>query len=309
MGDNPQAFLQAIPASERDCVVQAFGTENLLELIGTGPPSSEDMATFMGCLSEETARRMMLGMMMMELGISEQDITCMSAGLGDVSFLDLTGPGEQEGTGGQSTQGQTFAFRIFREAFNCLSEEQAAEMFGGMEEGGGPGMAQFKCLFESADDETIAKIFAMGAGPREGAPLPPELLDIITRCGPIPGPSEGSGPPELTPEQQSCVIEAIGETGVQPALHRTEAARSGGAPEDRGMWSGYWAGLGQVLEPDRVRLRFSNRHSASMTAHTRYARSRRGAKWPSQNPRPGSPDGLTPLAGDWGTCPQEPKTL
>ena len=28
-GDNPQAFLQAIPASERDCVVQAFGsTEN-----------------------------------------------------------------------------------------------------------------------------------------------------------------------------------------------------------------------------------------------------------------------------------------
>ena len=212
MGDNPQAFLQAIPASERDCVVQAFGTENLLELIGTGPPSSEDMATFMGCLSEETARRMMLGMMMMELGISEQDITCMSAGLGDVSFLDLTGPGEQEGTGGQSTQGQTFAFRIFREAFNCLSEEQAAEMFGGMEEGGGPGMAQFKCLFESADDETIAKIFAMGAGPREGAPLPPELLDIITRCGPIPGPSEGSGPPELTPEQQSCVIEAIGET-------------------------------------------------------------------------------------------------
>ena len=149
----------------------------------------------------------------------------------------------------------------------------------------------------------------MGAGPREGAPLPPELLDIITRCGPIPGPSEGSGPPELTPEQQSCVIEAIGETGVQPALHRTEAARSGGAPEDRGMWSGYWAGLGQVLEPDRVRLRFSNRHSASMTAHTRYARSRRGAKWPSQNPRPGSPDGLTPLAGDWGTCPQEPKTL
>ena len=85
-------------------------------------------------------------------------------------------------------------------------------MFGGVEEGGGPGVEQFKCLFESADDETIAKLFAMGAGAIEVASLPPELLDIITRCGPIPGPSEGSGPPELTPEQQNCVIEAIGET-------------------------------------------------------------------------------------------------
>ncbi len=212
LGDNPRAFLQAIPASERDCVVQAFGsTENLLELIGAGPPSPEDMAKFTGCLSEETARRMALGTMMMELGISEHDITCMSAGLGDVSFLDLTGRGEQVGPGEQNTQGQTFVYQIFREAFNCLSEEEAAEMFGGMEEGGGPGMAQFKCLFESADDETIAKLFAMGGGAREDAPLPPELLDIITRCGPIPSPSEGSGPPELTPEHQSCVIEAIGE--------------------------------------------------------------------------------------------------
>ena len=208
-GDNPQAFLQAIPASERDCVVQAFGTtENLLELIATGPPSAEDMAKLNSCLSEETARRMMLGVMTMELGISEQAITCMSAELGDVSFLALYGqePGEQ------STQAQTFGFQIFRAAFDCLSEEEAAEMFGSVEEGGGPSMDQFKCLFESADDETILRLFVMSAGASEGAPLPPELLDIITRCGPIPGPSEGSGPPELTPEQQSCFIEAIGET-------------------------------------------------------------------------------------------------
>ncbi len=91
-GDNPEAFLQAIPASERECIVQAFGTENLAELIAAGPPSSEDMAKLTGCLSEETARRMMLGMMMMELGISEQDTTCISAELSDVSFLDLYGP-------------------------------------------------------------------------------------------------------------------------------------------------------------------------------------------------------------------------
>ena len=149
---------------------------------------------------------MMMGMMMMELGISEQDITCIGAELRDVSFLDLMSPGEQ------SVQAQTFSFQIFRAAFNCLSEEEATEMFGSVEEGGGPSMEQFKCLFDSADDETIAKLFMIGAGGGEGASPPPELLDIITKCGPIPVPVEGGGPPDLTPEQQNCVIEAIGET-------------------------------------------------------------------------------------------------
>ena len=211
LGDDPQAFLQAIPASERDCVLQAFGTENLLEVIGKEPPSSEDMAKFTGCLSEETSRRMMLGTMMLEFGITEQDITCIGAGLRNVSFLDLVGGGEQERPGEQSAR--TFIYQIFRGAFNCLSEEDAAEMFGGVEEGGGPSLEQFQCLFASADDETIAKLFAMGARAGEGAPLPPELLDLITSCGPIPGPG-GGGPPELTPEQQNCVTEAIGETAL-----------------------------------------------------------------------------------------------
>ncbi len=139
-------------------------------------------------------------------------------------------------------------------------------MFGGIEVGGGPSLEQYKCLFESADDETLAKLWTMGPGTKVGVPLPPELLDIITRCGPIPGvgeteltpeerciieaigetafsefltgqrrptqeemqkmeacqvpagPGEEDGPPELTPEQQSCVIEAIGETAFSELL-------------------------------------------------------------------------------------------
>ena len=121
-GDNPQAFLQAIPGSERDCLVQAFGTENLVELVGAGPPSQEDWTKLTGCLSEERARRMTLGHMMIDLGISEQDMTCVSAELGDLNSLELTGqvPGEQ------SMDGQTLVFQVFRAAFNCLSEEAAA---------------------------------------------------------------------------------------------------------------------------------------------------------------------------------------
>ena len=147
-------------------------------------------------------------------------------------------------------QAQTFATQMFRAAFNCLSEEEAAEMFGGVEEGGGPSMEQFKCLFESADDETIAKLFAMGAGAREGAPLPPELLDIITRCGPIPGLGEGSGPPELTPEQEDCVIEAIGETAFNelftgqrpPTTEEIQKIEACGVPIGSGSDSGSGTG-------------------------------------------------------------------
>jgi len=264
--EDPEAFLQAIPASERDCMEQAFGAERLLDVVrAEEEPSSEDMAKLAGCLSEETARRIMLGMMFQEgiseqsmtcitseledlsfldiiaqrggvelwpedmaklmgclseetarrmvlgimfpEGISEQSMTCISAELRDVSFLDniRLAPGELSGE--ERMQTLTFTTQLSRAAVNCLSEEEAAEFFGGIEEEGGPSLEQYKCLFESADDETIAKLFATGAAAEVGAPLPPELLDIITRCGPIPG----LGETELTLEE-SCIIEAIGET-------------------------------------------------------------------------------------------------
>lgn len=206
-GDNPQAFLQAIPATERDCLSEAFGAEILLNVFGSRPPSPDDTAKLTGCLSEDTARRMMLGMLIMELDISEQGMACINAELRDVNFLALYG--QRPGEGG--IQGQTFTFSVFRAALNCLSEEEAAGMFGGIEEGDGPSMDQFKCLFESADDETVAELFAMGAGGGQGASPRPQLLDLIAKCGPIPDPGGGSGPPDLTPEQQTCVINAIGE--------------------------------------------------------------------------------------------------
>ena len=111
-------------------------------------------------------------------------------------------------------------------------------MFDSVGEGGGPSMEQFKCLFESADDETIARLWSMGTGAEEGAPLPPELVDIITRCGPIPGRGEEGGPPELTPEQQSCAIEAIGETAFRelwtgqrpPTLEQIQKIEECGVP-------------------------------------------------------------------------------
>jgi len=73
---------------------------------------------------------------------------------------------------------------------------------------------QLKCLYGgSTDPETLAKLFTKAAGGIVGAPPPQELVDIFTGCGfPFPGPGEEGGPPELTQEQQSCIIEAIGDT-------------------------------------------------------------------------------------------------
>ena len=203
--EDPTAFLQAIPAGERECMVQAFGTENLFEVIGAGPPSSEDRTKLMDCLSEETARRMMLGSMM-EGDIGEQGVACLSAELSDVSFLENLIPSSDQGM-----ETSTFPFQLNRAMLNCLSDEEAAgwELLGGQEVGG-PSMTQIRCLYESADDDTIAELFSLLGGIAQGAPAPQEIL---AKCDlPLPMPGEGGGPPQLTPEQEDCVIEAIGET-------------------------------------------------------------------------------------------------
>lgn len=219
--EDPEAFLQAIPASERDCMEQAFGAERLLEVVrAEGEPSSEETAKLMGCVSEETMRRLMLGQMMMELDISEQGMTCISAELRDVSLPDFSRQGEQEGIGKQITEGVTFSYQLTRAALNCLSEEEAAELLGGkllggMEEGDGPNLEYLRCLYGSIDDETIAqlaettaKIFTMGEAAREEDK--PEMLDFFNRCSPIPG-REEQGLPKYTPEQVDCVYEALGD--------------------------------------------------------------------------------------------------
>ena len=210
--EGPQAFLKALPASELDCLEQTFGDRNLLEVIGTQRPSSEDSAKLRGCISEETARRLMLGGIITDSGIGELSITCINTELKDVSFLDNLLP-----QGEPSTQGQTFGFQLSRAMLTCLSEEEAArfEILGAAEDEGGPTVEQLKCLYESADDETLVQLFAMAAaaGSGVGDPPPPEILEIVNRCGlPWPSPGEGGGPPELIQEQQTCVIEAIGET-------------------------------------------------------------------------------------------------
>ena len=56
--ENPARFLRALPASERECLEQAVGSENLEEFISSAEPAKE---TLQACLSEETVRSVILG--------------------------------------------------------------------------------------------------------------------------------------------------------------------------------------------------------------------------------------------------------
>lgn len=61
------------------------------------------------------------------------------------------------------------SFKIFREAFHCLPNEEAAEMFWALDVGGGTNMAQFKCMREITDNYGIIPD-RQGAGPLELTP-------------------------------------------------------------------------------------------------------------------------------------------
>ena len=182
----------------------------------------------MGCLSEETARRMMLGPMM-EGDIGEQGVACLNNELSDVSFLENLIPSSDQGM-----ETSTFPFQLNRAMLNCLSDEEAArfEMLGGQEDSG-PSMTQIRCLYESADDKTIAELFGMLGRIGQGSQAPgyrrevwPSLADTGSRRRPA---STDTGARGLRHRGHR-------RDGPQRALHRTEAAGYGGTPEDRGMW-------------------------------------------------------------------------
>ncbi len=164
----------------------------------------------MGCISEQTARRVTLGQIL-QSGISEKSVACVDSKLQGVSFLKYVGAADQQGLGAESIP-------ILRAVVGCLSAEEFArsEMFSGGEPGG-PTSEQFKCLLTNASDETLVKLFSMSEG--GGMTMPPqEILDLITKCGLGSTPSGGDGPPQLTPEQQKCVVAAIGEAAFHEVM-------------------------------------------------------------------------------------------
>lgn len=74
--ENPAGFLQALPASERECLEQTVGSEKLEEFISSAEPAKE---TLQACLSEETIRSVIQGRMSTE---AEQE-ACVVEAIGE----------------------------------------------------------------------------------------------------------------------------------------------------------------------------------------------------------------------------------
>ena len=88
-GEEPVAFLDAIPDAERDCLVQKVGADHIEDFLSSGHEMGEDgQEVIESCLSQDTIRSVMLGMMTRDAGdIGPQAIQCLVDRLIGMDFL------------------------------------------------------------------------------------------------------------------------------------------------------------------------------------------------------------------------------
>jgi hypothetical protein len=183
--EDPIGFLLTIPESERSCLERAFGSERIIQMLGQEDLLEEDeVELFRRCISEETARRVTLGMMFQE-GVSEESLTCMSAKTEGVSFLDLVNFQQQEGI-----EIEKKMLPILRAMFTCLSGGELTQV-GVLGTGeGGRTSEQIKCIFATADDDTLAQLIELGEGGGAGAMPSAQVVELLLECGVFPSSSQ-----------------------------------------------------------------------------------------------------------------------
>ncbi len=219
----PQAFLQAIPSSERECLVRAFGEQGLAAVMGQGIPSQEAVTGILGCISEDTARRAALGTILEQSGgvITEGSLACFATQVKGISFKDLMA----ELALRQSQFDPAMVIPVVRAGVNCLTEPEFAALTGMVGVDAGLTLSQVKCVFAGANDESLAKLFAVFTS-QSGESPPFDVLMVLLKCGMAPGaggtppptpgpaPSGGGSPAQLTALQLECVTASIGAVAV-----------------------------------------------------------------------------------------------
>ena len=146
-GDSPAEFLELIPEDERDCLAEQVGSEELEDFIRDLPPDGE--LVILECVSEETVRRVMLGMLALEAGgLTEQDISCLVHELEGVSLRDSI---QDEGSVRE-------LLLIPQAAVECLSYEQLVRI--GIVQHQGPDGPTAEQLIPFADNKAINQLAA-----------------------------------------------------------------------------------------------------------------------------------------------------
>ena len=191
--EDPAEFLRLIPEAERNCLAEQVGSDELEDFLRDPPPDGEEI--ILGCVSEETVRRVMLGMLAREAGgLTEQDISCLVHELEGVSFRDSV-----------HDEGSILDLALIPQAaVECLSYEQLVRIGIVQHQGpDGPTAEQLRCVLENANRETLADL-------TEGT-LSTEVLRLFEECGIDADPEDIVGRPEPTHDQIACVKETIGE--------------------------------------------------------------------------------------------------
>lgn len=192
-GEDPAGFLKVLPASERLCLEQAVGLEQLEEFIARNDPREEFLQE---CVGEDTIRRVTLGQMAGEAGgLSDGTATCLleeteSLDFRKLVFEDEIGPEFRE-------LFQAYAF--------CLSDEELLRSWG--DTSGNPMLTatQLRCIVSS----TPEAIFMIGR------PIP-EFAELYEECGiPTHLIGEPAEPPLISAEQEACLIDALGESAMR----------------------------------------------------------------------------------------------
>ncbi len=196
LDDDPAAFIAALPESERQCLVDTLGEAVFGNLLAGEEPSDEDGRAILGCLSNDTIQRVIVGQVIAQGGIelSEATLACVDDRLSTVDFLSL-GPFffDDSDDGGEDLDTQQIAevaLSLFPAIF-CLNDEERAAI-GSAGSGGddffgggltGTTIDALECGFDAAGPEGLVSLISIAD---EGA-LTGESLAVIgavlAECG------------------------------------------------------------------------------------------------------------------------------
>jgi hypothetical protein len=194
--DDPTAFIAALPDSERQCLVDALGEAVFGNLLAGEDPSDEDGRAILGCLTNGTIQRVIVGQVIVQGGIELSDATlaCVDDRLSTVDFLSL-GSLLLDGSGVDSEGLNTeqiaeVALSLFPAIF-CLNDEERAGL-GSADSGGddffsgvfnGSTIDALECGFDAASPDGLISLISIAD---EGA-LTGEAFAVIgavlAECG------------------------------------------------------------------------------------------------------------------------------
>ena len=184
---DPLAFFAAIPAFERNCLVQSVGAARFDEIAEGAEPTLEEGEDLLACISGSTAGRFVAGALITQTSLESltlDTLDCMAP-----RFVEMTPSDLFDGIAGLSGDGPlsdpsglfSAALQPVIEALFCLNEEERTAVDAEIAAAGGGDFSltvgQMECVHESLGGEGLAGVF----GGSQTIPL--NVFSALADCG------------------------------------------------------------------------------------------------------------------------------